>query len=682
MQNHRRRRHGRPTASSTGRRDQPSRRRWSRPQLDGPGTTAAAPRAAASSPGSIIYPTRRSRAAHSGWGTFYYAETIARHATSICTARYPAARPNAETFYAQGGTATAAAVDAPGTLAADLQAAMNNATCSRRGRRPQHATTVTYDAATGVFTFTRTDGTDNCGTCLVRGPTPAEQHPGRARREPRATRHDLGGATAPFTTESPRTRSSTGDRDAGTTDAALGGAPLDTAARTRLQVDRDRSAARTTSRTTSSGAARALERRDDPGARADGQVCGDGLPDRGRADEPADAHRAGGGRGLRRRPRRPRAFTFGGGAFYTATPTPAAASGRGRPSSPATCSRPRPRPRSHARDPSSNNELPFDADGHPPTHHDGAGRSPTGVPRRPPATSRRRTATLVARTTTLPADRGAGDIKGHGRARRSRRLASRTSRPLFGTTCWHHTGSRGVDGGRVTTGHGRAAPYRARRRSSDHKDPKEKTIVLFVTDGDDTCARGPSTAASDLQRAARPPTGRSALYEPHRRGRARLPRSRPTSSATAARSPAASPTASTGSPGAAAAWRQGRGPGDSRASSPTGSWQLEPTTSTAGRDGTITDATERAPSARPATDAFIAPDAATLATQLQAIIDQGASDGDFTAQQSITETVFEYVDTVRAPRKPTTPAARPPATGRSSRPASSRASRSPASRAS
>ena len=47
------------------------------------------------------------------------------------------------------------------------------------------------------------------------------------------------------------------------------------------------------------------------------------------------------------------------------------------------------------------------------------------------------------------------------------------------------------------------------------------------------------------------------------------------------------------------------------------------------------------------TDAFVAPDAATLASQLQAIIDQGASDGDFNAQQSITESVYEYVDLAR-----------------------------------
>ena len=45
-------------------------------------------------------------------------------------------------------------------------------------------------------------------------------------------------------------------------------------------------------------------------------------------------------------------------------------------------------------------------------------------------------------------------------------------------------------------------------------------------------------------------------------------------------------------------------------------------------------------------NAFVAPDAATLATQLQSIIDQGASDGEFNAQQSITESVFEYVGKV------------------------------------
>ena len=43
-------------------------------------------------------------------------------------------------------------------------------------------------------------------------------------------------------------------------------------------------------------------------------------------------------------------------------------------------------------------------------------------------------------------------------------------------------------------------------------------------------------------------------------------------------------------------------------------------------------------------DAFIAPDAATLRTQLQGIINQGAQDGDFNAQQSVTDTVFEYVN--------------------------------------
>ena len=42
-------------------------------------------------------------------------------------------------------------------------------------------------------------------------------------------------------------------------------------------------------------------------------------------------------------------------------------------------------------------------------------------------------------------------------------------------------------------------------------------------------------------------------------------------------------------------------------------------------------------------DAFIAPDAATLAAQLQAILDQGATLGEFTAQQSVFTSIFELV---------------------------------------
>ena len=43
-------------------------------------------------------------------------------------------------------------------------------------------------------------------------------------------------------------------------------------------------------------------------------------------------------------------------------------------------------------------------------------------------------------------------------------------------------------------------------------------------------------------------------------------------------------------------------------------------------------------------DAFIAPDADTLAAQLQGIINQGAQEGEFIAGRSITESVFEYAD--------------------------------------
>ncbi len=53
-------------------------------------------------------------------------------------------------------------------------------------------------------------------------------------------------------------------------------------------------------------------------------------------------------------------------------------------------------------------------------------------------------------------------------------------------------------------------------------------------------------------------------------------------------------------------------------------------------------------------DAFIAPDPASLASVLQSIFDQGAQSGEFTAQQSITGSIYEYVD-----QAPTTAPAKP-----------------------
>jgi hypothetical protein len=164
---------------------------------------------------------------------------------------------------------------------------------------------------------------------------------------------------------------------------------------------------------------------------------------------------------------------------------------------------------------------------------------------------------------------------------------------------------------------------------SAHRDPKEKTIVLFVTDGDDTCgsvADGGGT--SDLDgKARRAASYAEALYTP-------LDAAEPASSVQ---------TYVIGYGGAFTAGEPyrlnwiawgGSGLGQGTATQPNVNWTT---------DSSTTLANQRARCAT-CTDAFIAPDSATLATQLQGLIDQGASSGDFNAQQSVTDTVFEYVN--------------------------------------
>jgi hypothetical protein len=183
----------------------------------------------------------------------------------------------------------------------------------------------------------------------------------------------------------------------------------------------------------------------------------------------------------------------------------------------------------------------------------------------------------------------------------------------------------------------------------NHKDPKEKTIVLFVTDGDDTCgSRGNNSNSSNMDsNALRAAYHAERLYTP-------LDTAEPASSVQ---------TYVIGYGGGFTgdrlnwvAWG-GSGLGQGQTGQPD--------------VGTTGTSCESAPATRPVTgsgatgtcrwspdsttlknlrakcttcvDAYIAPDAATLAAQLQSIIDQGASDGDFNAQQSITESVFEYV---------------------------------------
>jgi hypothetical protein len=187
----------------------------------------------------------------------------------------------------------------------------------------------------------------------------------------------------------------------------------------------------------------------------------------------------------------------------------------------------------------------------------------------------------------------------------------------------------------------------------NHRDPKEKTIVLFVTDGDDTCGtrqdgNDDTNMDNNARRAA---LNAERLYMP-----------------IAAAEPASSvQTYVIGYGGAFTsgepyrlnwiAWG-GSGLGQNKTGQPDITQD-----GTRWTEGTTSIKTKRA-QCTTCQDAFIAPDASTLAAQLQSIIDQGASDGDFTAQQSITESVFEYVDRVTfgAPPDVTRADARSPST--------------------
>jgi hypothetical protein len=235
----------------------------------------------------------------------------------------------------------------------------------------------------------------------------------------------------------------------------------------------------------------------------------------------------------------------------------------------------------------------------------------------------------------------AGGMKGFG----STPIAASLDdiKTLFGTS-----GTTGLWGAGQTGATGMAGPPPYRLDPiKNHKNPKEKTIVLFVTDGEDTCA---GQGNNDLNALA---AARSAelLYQ-------RIVSTEPASSVQ---------TYVIGFGGAFGgndeaprlnwiAWG-GSGLGDTATGQPdvnvSGS-RWDPSYS-----GSYYDDCSRAGSqcqsinnalkplrnaCSTCQDAFLAPDADTLKRQLQSIIDQGASDGDFNAQQSITETVFEYVD--------------------------------------
>jgi hypothetical protein len=182
---------------------------------------------------------------------------------------------------------------------------------------------------------------------------------------------------------------------------------------------------------------------------------------------------------------------------------------------------------------------------------------------------------------------------------------------------------------------------------SGHTNPKERTIVLFVTDGDDTCADVGSGSGGD-ERALAAAYRAQVLYQPI----ANLDSSSPTTpsggtgpgikadgslntgTAPTTVDPASSVSTYIVGFGSGASlnrlnWIAWAGSGMRRTTTTDGSetrWSTAPT-----GKGACTNCR----------DAFIAPDADTLEDILQSIIDQGATAGSFTAQQSITAAVYE-----------------------------------------
>lgn len=158
---------------------------------------------------------------------------------------------------------------------------------------------------------------------------------------------------------------------------------------------------------------------------------------------------------------------------------------------------------------------------------------------------------------------------------------------------------------------------------------KQRTFVIFVTDGDDTCD---NDTGGDLGYTA----DENALRAAHKAQQlyARYVAAEPESSVTTYLV-----AFGTGAAGNRANWIAWGGSGMIRPTTGSGAAQ---------RWSAIPSATDRANCAT-CRDAFLATNANALSSALQSVIDQGQTAGEFSDQQSITETVFEYADLAPSP---------------------------------
>jgi hypothetical protein len=154
-----------------------------------------------------------------------------------------------------------------------------------------------------------------------------------------------------------------------------------------------------------------------------------------------------------------------------------------------------------------------------------------------------------------------------------------------------------------------------------HVQPRERTIVLFITDGDDTCSGSGDAAA----RAAA--TRAQTLYTPIVGG---------------VQNPSGQYTAGTDPASSVITYLIGYGSGAQVTRLNMIAWGGSGMQYNFG-SGVNPTAADRL-LCQTCQDAFVAPTPAALATILQAIFDQGAQTGEFTAQQSIADSIYEYVD--------------------------------------
>ncbi len=547
----------------------------------------------------LIYPA---------WDTLYYEEEAA---TGICEARLPAGSgPDGEHFYARGGKANVADAAIAGSFAADLASAMNNpSVCTRSATKNTYD--VTYSA--GVFTITRTKGS---GTFRPRWPADAVARPKNIAGA-LGSPSGVSAGSGPFSTRTPFTLLYKPKSPTATNGSDYG---ADTWVGFTYKFAETVGA---TTATVYSAYAGRFFNGEVIKVQSDGQICDMSFPTAAQRTNPpsftiqkvnvncgTDVNGA--------------AATFRwGGAYYRADSTPCSGFKARVGLIPCDLKMP-PAPTQLANiAPWLDDEFPLDA---------------TGMPHQTPldnTTGAAAASHYVENTDgtwgsqSFPPT-GAGGIKGWGATPIAQSLVE--IKGQF-DILWSDGGSA------MTPPNNDVTPIK------DHLDPKEKTIVLFVTDGEDTCASQGDQDRNALAAAYR-------AEQLHKRIVSSDAASGVQTFVIGFGGAFASDTAPRldwiawgGSGLVSDGTYSGLGNDGSRWTlSYSGPYSADCSTSgsqcksinsklKAWRDQCLT-----------CEDAILAPDAATLRNTLQAIIDQTAEDREFTAQQSITLTVFEYAD--------------------------------------